>query len=153
MECPDAVELVDLEVLRMDELLVCYGGQAIRLEVSGISDVDIDGPCPWAATDEPCTLEPDWMAADVQIYRDFGGAPTDTGTAIFSPYLAIHPDVAGHRDDLPDSPVVATLMIDHPNARTCRIVNDEGKNLVDPWIAELHCRLQPVLVAAEPAAP
>ena len=113
VSCPEVVELLDLETRPTDELLACYGGQEITVPVDGISDVDIDGPCPWAeaAPDEVCALEPAWMAPDVQVYEASGGPSTDTGTAIFSPFLAIHPDLAQRRDELPEGPVVATLVI------------------------------------------
>jgi hypothetical protein len=144
-ECPESVNLGDFDIGSMSELLVCNGGQPIDFKVDGISDVDIDGPCPWAATDRVCSLVPGWMAADVQVYESID-VPGDTGTAVFSPYLALHPDVAQQLGELPEGPFIATLVVDHPDAQGCRIVDNDGADVVAPWVAVVRCRLQAVLV-------
>ncbi|HEX5827672.1 MAG TPA: hypothetical protein VFY23_09140 [Candidatus Limnocylindrales bacterium] len=155
-ECPDHLDADGLGAIPTIDLMLCFRDEPIPVEVLGVIPPDRDDAGCWNGPEDPaCQWRPPLFGRQVELFlgADTGSvheagsdlAGVVTRTAVVSPAVPRSLVDAGSRGAL------VTLSFDHPEARECR-VRDGSRDLVDPWIAAVECRLMPVVEDVQPIA-
>ncbi|HEY6569891.1 MAG TPA: hypothetical protein VIZ22_06360 [Candidatus Limnocylindrales bacterium] len=135
------------------DFLVCFGVEPVNVEVRA-PDPGFDGvtggipSCSYTGGDVPCAARPRWLFDVIPFSFTAPEAPAEPL------FVAATGSMAARLEDVPDlATLTLTLAMDSLEAQDCRVVDDNGRDLISRDEAITRCRLTLVVrdVAWDPA--